>query len=618
MPELSIFIKYNFYFSVYRCESIYEVTWVQYFVNSQNTTPKHFGQTSSLPPILPISTHSSTHIANILVPDLPAISLNSTNNLDLYLKTEQELLDSNFIASYATLVHRNILHEFLIPSPNQQADWGKKHVFLLKNPQPVNLALATGKLKIADQIINEVEKRKPRGYYAIYPSYGGRPYPLPPEYAHEEEEYEQNLTMPTKWIEHQFVTVSVLFGETTVHDFRGIPAMGICVLTHSEECMDLLHYKHRFKSAITSNATYTADPVILAAKINAYELVPKLVDIGAPFDMRERSHILSPTSPFLYACAFGSVEFVEKLYQMGWDIDEQNEGHGDTCLHVAAQSGFFRLTAWLLEHGADITMVHEKDGQSAYSLAVMYHQHDVQGLIGQEFLRSRLPLPKPPTPSQMLMDFSHHDQVGKYLTELMERRNETREEFIEKMDMVVYDPYYDFNGSYDPNAEIGNPDVNLPADQMPGAGHGGFTMEIDGVTYRAGTYTYRQKVLELKEKEKIEQVKKSEEALREYESLMAYVDNALKARNAADLKNWEVQKTMPAEMKHKVSGAGVERGQTTTATGIGTKSGHSVGDGTEDDDKFEPSVPAGSEELFTTKLIRSQQKKAAAKKKDEL
>lgn len=481
---------------------------------------------------------------------------------DLYVKSEADLLRDDFIGIYAPLVHRNILGSFLIPGPHQEASWTNKDPFILNNPQLVNLALGLEKNIIARQIIEEVEKRRPRGY-DNYPEYAAQHYPLPKE-GDEDWVDTSQMMIPRTWIEHQFLKITVLnrVNSEATADFRGLPAMSICVLNRNEGCFDVL-VDNGYKPALTSNHSYIVEPVILSAQLNAWEMIPKLVDIGGAFDPQDRGHILTQSNPYFTACTQGHVEYVQQMLRMGQDIDQQHGEEGDTCLHVAAMSGFLPLAAMLIEKGADITITNGKDGQSAYSLSVQHHHRHVQALLADAFLKQRLPLPRPPTIRQRMNDMARHEDIHKYLLGYMHRTNKTMEDLQLEMqnDIAPYDPYYDFDGTYDPTAPLGNVEPNgLPSDHLENSQSGGFLIELDGIFYKAGTLAYKAKMAEYVEKEKEAKRLAEQRRLTEHDELLSFVETQLTHIQKAQEFAVESERSKPAHILEKERADRLEKG----------------------------------------------------------
>jgi len=350
--------------------------------------------------------------------------------------------------------------------------------------------------------------------------------------------------LPMQWIEHQFVGITIILakGESAA-SYSGAPPMCLCVLTRDDDCFDAL-VENKYKPQITSNATYVLEPVLLAATLNAYDVIPKLIDVGAPFDMAERGHILTTTTPYLIACLRGNVEWVEHMLRMGYDIDENHgDRGGDTCLHGAAMKGHYSLVNMLIQKGADITLINSQDGQSAYSLAVQHHHRHIQALLGDAFLQQRLPLPQPPSFSQRMQDIERQDDINRYIIAYMERTGITADQIMDDFDKVPYDPYYDFDGTYDPNAHLGNVDRPLDTDAIGGASQ--FLVELDGVIYTAGTHTYKAKMKEYLRNHDEKRFEMMKAASREHDELMAMVDEALQLRHAEEKKEYEAKKNMP-------------------------------------------------------------------------
>lgn len=475
---------------------------------------------------------------------------------DLYLKSEDELFAEDFIGMYALLVHRNIIAEFIIPGPHQEETWGDKAPFIIRNPQLVNLALALGKTKLARVIIAEVEKRRPRGF-DDYPEYAGQQFPLPEQ---GEDDYPEEMMgyLPERWIEHQFVGLTVIPPDgSKARSYQDTPPMCICVLNQLDDCFDAL-VESKYKPTITSNRTYVMEPVLLAATLNVWQVLPKLVDLGAPLDMQDRSHILTSTSPYLMGCTRGHVEWVQAMLRMGYDIDEQHGKDGDTCLHGAAQGGHFALVKFLIEKGADLTIINAQDGQSAYSLSVQHHQRHVQALLAEGLLKQRLPLPPPPTLRQRLNDIERQDDIHQYLLGYMSRTGKTKEDVMEEFDVVAYDPYYDFNGSYDPQKVLGNINRDLAPDRIAKSGAATFLIELDGIIYTAGTHTFEAKMQEYLQKEKDGYKQKDVEAGREHEALMQMVNESMALAIEQERKDLEEKKAVPKEVREKTNQPNVD------------------------------------------------------------
>jgi hypothetical protein len=399
-----------------------------------------------------------------------------------------------------------------------------------------------GKTRIARQIITEVERRRPRGF-DYYPEYAGQRYPLPNQ---NDPAFPSEMTkmLPMKWIEHQFVGITIILskGESAM-SYGGAPPMCICVLTRDNDCFDAL-VENEYKPQITSNATYVLEPVLLGATINAYDIIPKLIDVGAPFDMADRTNILTSTTPYLIACLRGNIEWIEHMLRMGYDIDE-NHGNrgGDTCLHGAAMKGHYSLVNFLIEKGADITLINSSDGQSAYSLAVQHHHRHIQALLGDAFLKQRLPLPQPPSFRQRMQDMERQDEINSYIMAYMERTGLTAEDIMDNYDSIPYDPHYDFDGTYDPNMLLGNQDRTITTDAISGASQ--FLVQLDGVMYTAGTNTYKAKMKEYLDKYEGDRLATMSKASKEHDELIAMVEESLKMQNDNLVKEYEMKMRMP-------------------------------------------------------------------------
>ncbi len=68
------------------------------------------------------------------------------------------------------------------------------------------------------------------------------------------------------------------------------------------------------------------------------------------------------------ACRDGDLDLVRILIREGQKIDEQTQYFKNTPMHIAARHGHYLIVKYLLEIGADATILN-KDGLSPYDFA---------------------------------------------------------------------------------------------------------------------------------------------------------------------------------------------------------------------------------------------------------
>lgn len=97
------------------------------------------------------------------------------------------------------------------------------------------------------------------------------------------------------------------------------------------------------------------------------------------------------------ATCFGDEEAVRTLVEKGVNINAQHEINGWTALHWAAKRGHANIIAYLLEHGADKTLLSKK-GETP---AVLTDNQEILNLLGAPSSGKRIDNPLPITPGYM-------------------------------------------------------------------------------------------------------------------------------------------------------------------------------------------------------------------------
>lgn len=138
----------------------------------------------------------------------------------------------------------------------------------------------------------------------------------------------------------------------TFAHLSGIHVEGADEITRAAHAADLEKHNKALCDAAAQNRTNAAKAAL---------------DAGASPNCRDTPE-KGGASPLWFAAINGNLEMVILLVERGAEINDKSEG--DTALHGGASGGHIEICRWLLEHGADKTILNDSNETAAESASM--------------------------------------------------------------------------------------------------------------------------------------------------------------------------------------------------------------------------------------------------------
>lgn len=97
------------------------------------------------------------------------------------------------------------------------------------------------------------------------------------------------------------------------------------------------------------------DVMFLVYNLNNYRGVMEPVEALMKAGATVNAENVAKSSPLHKAANDGHLSIVQKLIAKGVDVNQQ-DGKGNTALHIACMNRFQLMAEWLIEHGANVKL----------------------------------------------------------------------------------------------------------------------------------------------------------------------------------------------------------------------------------------------------------------------
>ncbi|GHM58477.1 MAG: hypothetical protein sL5_06330 [Candidatus Mesenet longicola] len=150
---------------------------------------------------------------------------------------------------------------------------------------------------------------------------------------------------------------------------------------HAQEIMNALKAKGYYKEqAILESKTENTTPQKSSTMVSN----EKREQSSNKKKKLSKKELEENTNRLFSALDNNNLQLAEKFIKQGVNVNATTKEEGDTPLHVAAQNGYERVVALLLQHGANVNAT-SKDGDTPLHLAVdKGHKHIIQLLLKEK------------------------------------------------------------------------------------------------------------------------------------------------------------------------------------------------------------------------------------------